>query len=173
MQFARDIMILGRQDVINQLTKLVPHMLKVCSYHLDLNDPNRGESYFFEHPEYSNGSPTERQDIERLGSTYFTLNLESIYFWAKWVPADQYGNQSIYSKGLNTLFQRGVKFNNTYHYYKNSDTEKYGYSYVDLKILIKWSFFHKNPLILRAVANHQKLVLRKVIKVVIRMLKGY
>lgn len=57
MQFAKDIMILGRQDVINQLTKLVPHMLKVCSYRMDSDDPNRGETYFYEHPQYANASP--------------------------------------------------------------------------------------------------------------------
>jgi hypothetical protein len=34
MQFSRDIMILGRQDIIHELTKLVPHILKVCSYRI-------------------------------------------------------------------------------------------------------------------------------------------
>lgn len=61
MQFARDIMILGRQDVINELTKLVPHMLKVCSYRLESDDLNRGETYFYDHPQYVNASPAEKQ----------------------------------------------------------------------------------------------------------------
>lgn len=62
-QFARDIMILGRQDVINQLGKIVPHMLKVCSFKMESDDPNRGEAFFHDHPQYSNASPTEKQDI--------------------------------------------------------------------------------------------------------------
>lgn len=35
-------MILGRKDVIKELTTIVPHMLQVCSYRLESDDPNRG-----------------------------------------------------------------------------------------------------------------------------------
>lgn len=82
-------MILGRQDVINELTRLVPHMLKICSYKLESDDPNRGESFFYSHPQYNS---TNVETIESYGSTYFILNLESMYHWGNWIKVDESGN---------------------------------------------------------------------------------
>jgi len=68
-------MVLGRQDVINELVKIVPHMLQVCSFRLESDDPDRGESYFYNHPQYANANANEKEVIESYGSTYFILNL--------------------------------------------------------------------------------------------------
>lgn len=45
-------MILGREDVVESVKKLVPHLLKICSHDLESDDPNRGETIFHEHPSY-------------------------------------------------------------------------------------------------------------------------
>lgn len=64
----------------------------------------------------------ERKQIDTLGSTYFILSLESIYHWARWIPIDSSGQESIYARAYQNLVDAGVKFPNSFHYYKQSDT---------------------------------------------------
>lgn len=42
MKFARDIMVLGKQEVVNKLKRIVPHLIKICCHRLESDDPNRG-----------------------------------------------------------------------------------------------------------------------------------
>jgi|JI6StandDraft_1071083.scaffolds.fasta_scaffold07287_3 hypothetical protein len=49
-QFCRELMLLGNPHVITSLEKLVPSLLKICSYKLDSKDANRGTTYFQAHP---------------------------------------------------------------------------------------------------------------------------
>jgi len=41
------------------------------------------------------------------------------------MPLDSTGKPTIYAKAYQTLLDRGVTFPATFHYYKQSDTEKY------------------------------------------------
>lgn len=45
-------MILGRNDVINELVCIVPHMIKICLHRKEENHPERGETLFNSHPNY-------------------------------------------------------------------------------------------------------------------------
>lgn len=38
---------------------------------------------------------------------------------------DHSGQESIYARAFQNLVDRGVKFPTSFHYYKQSDTEKY------------------------------------------------
>jgi hypothetical protein len=67
-------------------------MLQVCSYKVESDDANRGESYFYNHPQYLNASNAEKEVVESYGSTYFILNLESIHHWGNWIKMDENGN---------------------------------------------------------------------------------
>ena len=49
--------------------------------------------------------------------------------WAKWIPLDETGQMSIYAKAYNNLLERGVCFPSSFHYYKQSDTEKFRNTY--------------------------------------------
>ena len=84
-------MILGKDDVKSALTKIVPHMLKICSYRLESESPSRGETFFNEHSSYKKANEEETREIERCASTYFILTLESIMHWAEWIPVDEFG----------------------------------------------------------------------------------
>ena len=50
LQFCREIMLLGNPHVIASMEKLVPSLLKICSYRLDSQDADRGTTYFQSHP---------------------------------------------------------------------------------------------------------------------------
>ncbi len=50
MQFVRDIMVLGQEDVVKRVEKLIPQLTKICSHELTSSDPDRGETYFHDHP---------------------------------------------------------------------------------------------------------------------------
>ena len=49
-------MILGRQDVVTALIKIVPHMLKICSFRLEDDNFDKGETFFNDHPAYKKGN---------------------------------------------------------------------------------------------------------------------
>ena len=117
-------MILGRSDVINALTTLLPEMVKICEYKYESDSADRGETFFNNHVEYLKADEEEKRAIELYGSTYFTLTLESILHWAKWIPADENGNESAFSIEYTKLLKKGVQFNYSFHYYKQSDTER-------------------------------------------------
>ena len=50
-------------------------MLKICSYQLEDDSPDRGETFFNYHSAYIGGGEEERREIERYASTYFILTL--------------------------------------------------------------------------------------------------
>ena len=53
---------------------------------------------------------------------------------------DSNGQPTIYAKAYQTLIDRGVAFPTTFHYYKQSDTEKYLRQDVGSEMCTKWSF---------------------------------
>ena len=119
-------MILGHEAIIKRVERLVPHLTKICSHELGSADPDRGDTFFHYHPAYSRlTDEEERREVDTLGSTYLILSLESVLHWAQWVPHDPTGKESLYMKAYQSLLDRGVKFPTTFHYYKQSDTDKY------------------------------------------------
>ena len=49
-QFIRDLMVLGQEDILKRVEKLIPQLTKICSHELGSTDPDRGETYFHSHP---------------------------------------------------------------------------------------------------------------------------
>jgi len=43
-------MILGQEDIVKRVEKLIPILVKICSYELNSSDPDRGETFFHDHP---------------------------------------------------------------------------------------------------------------------------
>jgi hypothetical protein len=93
------MMLLGEPQVIASVEKLVPAIHKICSYRLDSTDPNRGSTYFQNHPSTVNfiegflkANPKEKENLKLLGSSLLIICLESMRVWAGWVPVAQNGS---------------------------------------------------------------------------------
>ena len=99
IKFVRDIMVLGQEDVVKRVEKLIPQLTKICSHDLPSSDPDRGETYFHDHPctlalmiaYLKLTDEDEKKQIDTLGSTFLILSLESVYHWARWIPLDSTG----------------------------------------------------------------------------------
>ena len=82
IKFIRDIMVLGQEDIVRKVEKLIPQFTKVCSHDLNSADPDRGETYFHDHPGNS--------QISQL-----TLNLQMQKKRSKWTHLDPLISSSV------------------------------------------------------------------------------
>lgn len=74
-------MVLGQEDILKKVEKLVPQLTKICSHELGSADPDRGESYFHNHPSTQLATQSTSKPIRwKIKSKSILMDLPTLYY---------------------------------------------------------------------------------------------